>query len=146
MTWTAEREQRAIELFGLGFSAGKTAADIGGISRNAVIGKWSRLGLRRGTNRPVHRVSKHRPERERRWSQNSVLYLPKPTPLPEAPPPAPDWRGILLEDLTNSTCRYAGDSPPYLFCGDPTADLEMGRPYCPYHHAICIVEQTNGIR
>lgn len=51
--WTAQAEQRLRYLIGQGMSASKVAAELGGgLTRNAVIGKCKRLGVRlRGSSR-----------------------------------------------------------------------------------------------
>lgn len=43
--WTYERVNRAVKLWTDGKSAGQIASDLGGVSRNAVIGKLHRMGL-----------------------------------------------------------------------------------------------------
>jgi len=45
MSWNPEREQKLRELWGKGKTASQIAEIIGGISRNAVIGKAHRLNL-----------------------------------------------------------------------------------------------------
>ena len=45
MAWTDERVARLTKLWGEGLSASQIAADLGDVSRNAVIGKVHRLGL-----------------------------------------------------------------------------------------------------
>ena len=45
MTWTEERVENLKKLWGEGLSASQIAAELGGITRNAVIGKVHRLGL-----------------------------------------------------------------------------------------------------
>ena len=45
MSWTEEKVQKLKELWGKGNTASQIAEIIGGISRNAVIGKANRLGL-----------------------------------------------------------------------------------------------------
>src|ERR1700731_5439529 len=45
MTWTDERVESLKKLWGEGLSASQIAAELGGITRNAVIGKVHRLGL-----------------------------------------------------------------------------------------------------
>src|ERR1700687_3104374 len=45
MTWTEERVESLKKLWGEGLSASQIAAELGGITRNAVIGKVHRLGL-----------------------------------------------------------------------------------------------------
>ena len=45
MSWTDERVQRLTKLWQDGLSASKIAAELGGVTRNAVIGKVHRLGM-----------------------------------------------------------------------------------------------------
>jgi GcrA cell cycle regulator len=45
MTWTDERVETLKRLWTDGLSASQIAAELGGITRNAVIGKVHRLGL-----------------------------------------------------------------------------------------------------
>ncbi|MEL6267169.1 MAG: GcrA family cell cycle regulator [Pseudomonadota bacterium] len=45
MGWTEERVERLKELWNEGMSASKIAKELGGVTRNAVIGKVHRLGL-----------------------------------------------------------------------------------------------------
>src|SRR5712672_3275258 len=45
MNWTDERVESLKKLWGDGLSASQIAAELGGITRNAVIGKVHRLGL-----------------------------------------------------------------------------------------------------
>ena len=45
MSWTDERIDRLKELWSKGMTASQIADELGGVSRNAVIGKAHRLGL-----------------------------------------------------------------------------------------------------
>src|SRR5688500_8392852 len=45
MSWTDERIDRLKELWSQGMTASQIADELGGVSRNAVIGKAHRLGL-----------------------------------------------------------------------------------------------------
>ena len=45
MNWTDERVERLKRLWAEGLSASQIAAQLGGVSRNAVIGKVHRLNL-----------------------------------------------------------------------------------------------------
>ena len=61
-TWTTERVERLKSHFEAGLSCREIAADIG-VSRNAVIGKLSRLGLTRGVFQAEPRPDKRRARR-----------------------------------------------------------------------------------
>ena len=45
MSWTDERIEQLRQLWGKGITASQIADELGGVSRNAVIGKAHRLGL-----------------------------------------------------------------------------------------------------
>src|SRR5947209_17519794 len=51
-TWTDERVERLKKLWADGLSASQIAGELGGITRNAVIGKVHRLGLSRRAKSP----------------------------------------------------------------------------------------------
>ena len=55
MTWTDERVETLKKLWTDGLSASQIAAELGGITRNAVIGKVHRLGLSGRAKSPVLR-------------------------------------------------------------------------------------------
>jgi GcrA cell cycle regulator len=72
MSWTDERIERLRELWSQGMTASHIADELGGVSRNAVIGKAHRLGLQ-------SRPSPVKPNEEDA----------APAPAAEAPRPAP---------------------------------------------------------
>ena len=53
MSWTEERVELLKKLWADGLSASQIAAELGGITRNAVIGKVHRLGLSGRAKSPV---------------------------------------------------------------------------------------------
>src|ERR1041385_7953064 len=78
-TWTDDRVELIKKLWGDGLSASQIAGELGGITRNAVIGKVHRLGLSGRAKAPS--TSMPRPRK------------PRPaTPIsraPQGPPPRP---------------------------------------------------------
>ena len=118
--WTAELVGLLQQLWEDGLTAEAIGAELGGLSRSAVLGKI--LRLRRGAKcgaAPTMR-SAHRRGRKRH----------------EPPPPAPSSEPKRLLDLTNHCCRWPIAGPgagEILFCGAPEADLSGGMPYCAYH-------------
>lgn len=141
--WTVERTDQLRELFALGLSASQIAAQLGGVTRNAVIGKQNRLGLSRGgfigprLPRPK-RPRKPSPSRWHLYNRERPKAPPKPVPVVVV---QPEWRGISLFELTNETCRFPSHEAPFFYCGVPEADCGNGRPYCPYHHNITHQDQ-----
>lgn len=150
-SWTDERTALLCKLYANGDSASLIASEIGGITRNAVIGKIHRLGL---PSRPSIRTlphSRHRAPifrlppssmpRDRNLTRTINKRQRKVTPMePEVidyiiPP---EQRRSLLE-LSRHTCRWpvndVGD-PDFYFCGSPNADVIENRPYCGYHMRV----------
>ena len=88
MSWTDERVETLRTMWSEGKSASQIAKELGGITRNAVIGKVHRLGCPTGwAGRTVPRTS---PARSTRWRGHRA---PEPAPAPERrsrrpPPPA----------------------------------------------------------
>lgn len=129
-SWTPERVDLLRLRWGQGRSAGDIMHDMPGFSRNAILGKLSRLGLV-GAGKPVRKPRPHRARPERK-----AAFRPAPVaPTPPIETPS-DGQGVSLFDLTNTTCRWpkgsVGDAD-FCFCGEPRADLIAGKPYCPPH-------------
>lgn len=143
--WTPERIEKLLDLWGHGYSASQCAMMIGGVTRNAVIGKAHRLGL--SDRKTVRRSApKPRPKRARKDREPSRPKVCAPVlakePLPPEPP-KPD-RLLSLSEITDreeaervKLCRYPhGDpfKPGFGFCG---ASAECGSSYCAGHTVLC---------
>jgi GcrA cell cycle regulator len=140
MTWTEERKERAKTLWRDGYSASQIAADLGYVSRNAVIGIIHRPGLS-GRGQPNGQIARRRTTVTPR-STKVALPLPKPVPEiePEIEPEpvvpkrmrlkAPAPKGLSILDLTHATCKWPHGDGPYTFCGHVSIE---GSPYCAYH-------------
>ncbi len=96
MSWTDERIDRLKAMWADGATASQIAEDLGGVSRNAVIGKAHRLGLE---SRPSPVRAGEEKEKKAKASPAPVASAPKPTapkpaPAPKAAPvaPAPEAR------------------------------------------------------
>ena len=117
--WTPERVRLLEQLWASGATAEAIGAQLGGLSRSAVLGKIYRL---RRVAEPAA-APQARPKR--------------PHSKQDEPPPDPPRRKPKrLLDLTNKSCRWPIVRPRARridFCGAPEADLAGGMPYCPYH-------------
>lgn len=95
MSWTDERVETLKRMWAEGQSASQIAKELGGVTRNAVIGKVHRLGL---SNRvggsaaveeeveaPVAPAATPRPEPSPRPAPEPVATRPEPQPLRPAP-------------------------------------------------------------
>jgi GcrA cell cycle regulator len=149
MTWTEERVESLKKLWGEGLSASQIAAELGGITRNAVIGKVHRLGLSGRAKSPSSSAPRPRKARAHthlmRVSRPSVrgntalahAYDFEQEPEPELVDnviPLGQRRTIL--ELTEETCRWPiGDpgSTDFFFCGGQAG---TGVPYCTYHSRV----------
>ena len=76
MSWTDERIEKLTKMWEGGSTASQIADELGGVSRNAVIGKAHRLGLKARPSpvKPNEKVETPR-----------VEAAPKPAPRPAAP-------------------------------------------------------------
>jgi GcrA cell cycle regulator len=86
MSWTEERIERLKKMWHDGATASQIADGLGGVSRNAVIGKAHRLGLEQ-------RPSPVKPGEEKETKKPAAApaasaAAPKPAPKAEAPAPA----------------------------------------------------------
>ncbi|UOM32761.1 GcrA family cell cycle regulator [Acuticoccus sp. I52.16.1] len=146
MSWTDERIEVLRKLWAEGMSASQIASSLGGVTRNAVIGKIHRLGLSGRVKAPQTRATRAR---------SAPIVAPKPAAAPrvmaagavavkvveepeieEIPQTAeivPLTEGMTLMDLSASTCRWpVGDpsDPAFRFCGARTT---QGDTYCRAH-------------
>lgn len=154
--WTDERVELLKKLWNDGLSASQIAAEFGGITRNAVIGKVHRLGLSGRAKSPSSSVSRPRkarqavayprPARPHATRGNTALAshaLPFVDMEPEAEPEPelidniiPMGQRCTILQLTEATCHWpVGDpaSPDFFFCGGKAL---TGMPYCGYHSRI----------
>ncbi|WP_106639065.1 GcrA family cell cycle regulator [Allosphingosinicella vermicomposti] len=100
MSWTDERIDRLKELWSKGMTASQIAEELGGVSRNAVIGKAHRLGLQSRpspvkANEPAAAKAKKAkapaaaPAAPAPKPAIAATPTPKPAPAPVASAPAP---------------------------------------------------------
>lgn len=72
--WTPERFNLAVKLWGEGFSAGQIAAELGGFTRNAVIGKLTRAGYTDAGRVKPDKTTKASRNRIRAARSDSVIH------------------------------------------------------------------------
>jgi GcrA cell cycle regulator len=136
MSWTDERVQLLKKLWCEGKTAAEIAQELGGVTRNAVIGKAHRLKLsnrispiQQNTVKPAARAkTEDRPVAPRRAAANTD------TPI--------KVMGVSMVDLKDKMCRWPlGDpkDPEFHFCGCSTV---AGLPYCGEHAKIAYQAAT----
>ena len=87
MSWTDERVELLKKMWGEGQSASQIAKELGGVTRNAVIGKVHRLGLSNrnsGTSKPAAE-----PKEKPAAAPKPAAAAPKPKPQPKTEPARP---------------------------------------------------------
>ena len=133
MSWTPETVDLLKKLWGSGKTASQIAEIIGGISRNAVIGKAHRLNLsakiktRSVSTSNKNTITQETNKKISRKSKFKSLLLDKNFE------PA---KNLKLEELTEKTCKYMEGHPDEKnssFCGRTTVDKFS---YCPLHLMI----------
>ena len=141
MSWTEEKVNKLRELWGKGKTASQIAEIIGGVSRNAVIGKSFRMNLSAKIkvrpnfqqNKDNFKINNQESIRKGRRSKFRSLILNKDFE------PA---KNLQLEELTENTCKYMDGHPDdkeSSFCGRKNVEKFS---YCPLH--LMIVFQPKG--
>lgn len=83
MSWTDERVETLKKMWGEGQSASQIAKELGGVTRNAVIGKVHRLGLSNRSGGGASAPSKPAPAAKEATAAKAAPAAPKPAPAPE---------------------------------------------------------------
>jgi GcrA cell cycle regulator len=135
-TWTTERLELLQQHFEAGLSCREIAAHIG-VSRNAVIGKLTRLGLTRGptgAEQHLQATSKERRPRSSPRAQYRMLQVVYENGQPAAADaPIASANPCSLLELSKERCRWPISTPGeegICFCGNTPL---KGLPYCPGH-------------
>ncbi|WP_150524369.1 GcrA family cell cycle regulator [Roseibium sediminis] len=161
MSWTTERVELLKKLWSEGHSASQIAGELGGVTRNAVIGKVHRLGLSgrakttttaapkakrtRTASAPAQSAKTPSPKSHQPTTQGATALkmdieaAPMAVPTPRVEPiaelvPISERASILT--LTERTCKWPIGDPStddFYFCGRQS---DAGVPYCAHHCKI----------
>lgn len=137
MAWTEERVEELKQLWSEGLSASQIANRMGGVTRNAVIGKVHRLGLS-GRATPTAPKPKAvvappadvKPLRATEGLEHLFPGLDKPT----------------VSSIGGSQCKWPIGDPAaedFHFCGQPTSQQ---KPYCAYHSQVAFQPNSTSRR
>ena len=130
MSWTHERIEHLKKLWEAGHTASNIATELGGITRNAVIGKAHRLGLsgRMKSKSKVSSVSIVRRKKMPANRNSKIIELTTSVSEPMNP--------ISFAGIKDGLCRWPVGEPEDLdfkFCGRSSND---GVVYCDEHHSL----------
>jgi GcrA cell cycle regulator len=146
MPWTEERVEMLKRLWQNGLSASQIAAELGGVTRNAVIGKVHRLGLS-GRGQPTSSIKRqrrtHAPGVRRVRQTVSVGNLALKADAyaeteyrPRRDIVVPIAKKLSIFALTEHTCKWPIGDPgheDFHFCGHDSLE---NAPYCEYHASV----------
>jgi GcrA cell cycle regulator len=133
--WTKGREAQLRRLHARGLSPRQIVAELR-VSRNAVIGKSGRMGLKIAAPQKKKPTAVRKPgPKFAHLASVRAAVMAQPPVLPTMPDGAgiPTVQRCTLLQLRNGVCKWPfGEptSPDFFFCGD---DAVEGKPYCPEH-------------
>jgi len=149
MNWTEERVSALKKLWVEGLSASQIAKQLGGVTRNAVIGKVHRLGLA-GRATPSRPAKRPRPvqARPRLATTAPAPQRPRMAPAPSHLMLVPALEPVRNEDgavttvltLNDRVCKWPIGDPSeadFAFCGRGVHD----GPYCVSHARLAFQPQ-----
>lgn len=136
-TWTSERLEQLRSYFEAGLSCRDIAANIG-VSRNAVIGKLSRLNLTRSTPDELRARRKRAagPTAQRSTAKQQFQMLQEVYDQEADDVPIVSANSCSLFELSEQRCRWPISTPgaeDFCFCGNPPLG---GMPYCSGHYRL----------
>tara|TARA_B100000401_G_scaffold409134_1_gene326403 strand:- start:465 stop:959 length:495 start_codon:yes stop_codon:yes gene_type:complete len=141
MSWDEKKIEILRNEWGKGKTASQIAELIGGVSRNAVIGKAHRLNLstKIKARNSSYNFSKKNTQNEKKINNNSKRSRFRSLLLDQN---FEEAKNLSLEELNENTCKYMEghpDSKESSFCGRKTVEKFS---YCPLH--LMIVYQPKG--
>jgi len=166
MSWTDERVDRLTKLWAEGLSASQIAAELGGVTRNAVIGKVHRLSLPGRAKSGGTSTSRSKRAAPSARSSSSTTYASRTTTTtttrsmprssgatalkqeivtdavayvdtrPVDDVVIPISRKLPLTELTEKTCKWPVGDPMQEDFFFCGTDCDEAAPYCSYHSKL----------
>jgi GcrA cell cycle regulator len=156
MSWNDERVELLKKLWNDGLSASQIAGELGGVTRNAVIGKVHRLGLSgraktqaaaaprvrkpvaaQTVRAAVRTISAPQVRGNVALASQPVMEAYVETALqPREDVIVPMSRRVQIMELREGMCKWPIGDPmnaDFVYCG---GDCTFGTPYCSFHSAV----------
>lgn len=137
--WSKEDDEKLRELWPIKTSY--QLMDIFGRSRNSIVARANRLGMKKGVTKKERR---NRPKPVK--NSNRIVFAKDPAysfKKVRMPPMKPSdeiknepFIGVHLLDIKRDQCRYMHDSQSLMFCGHKVAN---GSSYCESHHKYMFI-------
>ena len=153
MSWDDGRIEQLKKLWSEGLSASQIAQELGGVTRNAVIGKVHRLGLSGRAKAKPSAVARPRkvvkPVRTTTVVARGNLAVVETVEIDAETMVAPEAvviamsRRISIMELREGVCRWPLGDPlkgDFAYCG---ADCGSSRTYCEHHSRIAYQPQND---
>lgn len=136
MSWTDERVALLKKMWGEGKTAAEIAKELGGVTRNAVIGKAHRLKLsnrlspiQQNNKKPVVKtIEEKQPPQKKAANDMTIADM--------------NIKGVALGELRDKMCRWPIGDPQdedFRFCGFQSV---AGLPYCGEHSKVAYQAAT----
>jgi GcrA cell cycle regulator len=156
MSWDDARIEQLKKLWSDGLSASQIAQEMGGVTRNAVIGKVHRLGLSgRAKTKPSQASRPRKVVKQAASVRISTISVrgnlavvemldaePEVVLQPRENVVVPISRKISIMDLREGLCKWPIGDPlnsDFAYCG---ADSSTGKPYCEHHGRLAYQPQN----
>ena len=128
MSWTYERVEKLKQLWDEGHTASRIAAELGEVTRNAVIGKAHRLGLsgRMASKKSTGGITIIRKKKVNLYKNQKIIDISPTIDEPMNP--------TMFNDIKDGLCRWPLGEPDeidFKFCGRSTKE---GIVYCQAHY------------
>ena len=146
MSWTDDRVSILKKLWGDGHTAAEIAKQLGGVTRNAVIGKAHRLKLSNRVSpiqqnkKPANKNTQRKPVEKAKVTP--AIVVEKIARSPVKADVVSSGASYSLMDLKPRMCRWPSGDPreeDFGFCGDETIS---GIPYCEEHAKVAYQAAT----
>lgn len=142
VNWTPERVEKLTELYATGISFSRIASAVGGISRNACIGRVSRMiaagSVEKRPDLTGHQRTSHLAQY--RPAKTVAALKPEPPTEPLSPLVLEDGSHVTLLTLASGMCKFPINDPrdsDFHFCAHPSTNGV----YCGFHRAVVFQPQ-----